>query len=398
MLPGKALVVSRPVQADVLVVGGGIIGTTTAAYLARGGASVTLVERAALASGPSGRNLGLVSGPHPPELRSIAERSLQAYLALARETGAFTIDAADVGCLCISSDGRGLPAGVGDELDGDQVAEVEPLLAVRCAAGVVIPARHVDPGAAVSAWAEDARSHGASIRVGCPVRGLLDDGGRVTGATTDEGAIFAGCVVLATGWEAPRLAAGLGIDVPVRGVRGWIVTTRPAPFRLRRPINEVDFSGGVAAVPLFTLGDVADGNVGAPIVAAQMRQDAAGRLVLGASLAPALGDADDDGSQAVRLICRRAIELIPGIAEVPIAETRTCVRPVSFDGLPLHGPIDGIDGLVVACGHRSHGLTWGPGSGEAVARGVLEGEWDPALSPARLERKASANPRFAPGR
>jgi glycine/D-amino acid oxidase-like deaminating enzyme len=380
---GEALVVSRPVQPDVLVVGGGIIGTTTAAYLARGGASVTLVERAELASGPSGRSLGLVSGPHPPELRSIAERSLQAYLALARETGSFAIDTANVGCLCISSDERDLPRGEGEQLDGDQVAEAEPLLAVRCAAGAVIPARHVDPGGAVSAWAEEARRHSARIRVGCPVRSLLGDGGRVAGAMTDEGPIFAGRVVLATGWEAPRLAAGLGIDLPVRGVRGWIVTTRPAPFRLRRPINEVDFSRGVAAVPLLTLSDIADGNVAAPIVAAQMRQDAAGRLVLGASLAAATGEADDDGAQAVQSICRRAIELIPTIAEVPIAETRTCVRPVSFDGLPLHGPVDGIEGLVLACGHRSHGLTWGPGSGEAVARGVLEGEWDPALSPSR---------------
>ena len=382
-------------QRDVLVVGGGIVGTTTAAYLARRGASVTLVERAELASGPSGRNLGLVSGPHPPELQSIAARSLHAYLALARETGAFSIDAVNVGCLCISFDGRGLPRGEGDELDGDRVAEAEPLLAVRCAAGVVIPARHVDPGGAVSAWAEDARSHGAIIRVGCPVRSLLEDRGRVTGAMTDEGAIFAGCVVLATGWETPRLAAGLGIDVPVRGVRGWIVTTRPAPFRLRRPINEVDFSGGIAAVPLLTLGEVADGNVAAPIVAAQMRQDAAGRLVLGASFAPAIGDADDDGAQAVALICRRAIELIPRIGEVPIADTRTCVRPVSVDGLPLHGPVDGIGGLVLACGHRSHGMTWGPGSGEAVARGVLEGEWDPTLSPARLSGRLGQPP-FVP--
>jgi glycine/D-amino acid oxidase-like deaminating enzyme len=376
------------VQSDVLVVGGGIIGTTTAAYLARGGASVTLVERAELASGPSGRSLGLVSGPHPPELRSIAERSLQAYLALARETGAFAIDAADVGCLCISSDESGLPPGEGEELDGDQVAEAEPLLAVRCAAGVVIPARHVDPGGAVSAWAEEARRHDARIRVNCPVRSLLVDGGRVAGAMTDEGPILASCVVLATGWEAPRLAAGLGIDVPLRGVRGWIVTTRPAPFRLRRPISAFDFSAGVPAVPVLTVGDIADGSAGAPIVAAQMRQDAAGRLVLGASLAAAMGDADDDGAQAVASICRRAIELIPAIAEVQIAETRTCVRPASFDGLPLHGPVDGIDGLVLACGHRSHGLTWGPGCGESVARGVLEGEWDPSLTPARLERTA----------
>jgi glycine/D-amino acid oxidase-like deaminating enzyme len=380
------------VQADVLVVGGGIIGTTTAAYLGRGGASVTLVERAELAAGPSGRSLGLVSGPHPPELRPIAERSLQAYLALARETGAFAIDAADVGCLCISSDERGLPPDVGEQLDGDQVAEAEPLLAPRFAAGVVIPARHVDPGGAVSAWADEARRHGARIRLGCPVRSLLRDRGRIAGAATDAGLISAGCTVLATGWETPRLAAGLGIDVPVRGARGWIVTTRPAPFRLRRPINEVDFSGGVAAVPLLTLGDIAAGNVAAPLVAGQMRQDAAGRLVLGATFAPATGDADDDGAGAVRSICRRAIELVPPIADVAIAETRTCVRPVSLDGLPLHGPVDGIDGLVLASGHRSHGLTWGPGSGEAVARGVLTGEWDPALSPVRLEGQASLRP------
>jgi glycine/D-amino acid oxidase-like deaminating enzyme len=180
------------------------------------------------------------------------------------------------GVYCISPDGRGLPRGEGEQLDGDQVAEAEPLLAVRCAAGVLITARHVDPGGAVAAWAEEARRHGARIRVGCLVRLLLEDAGRVAGAATDEGEILAGCVVLAAGWETPRLASSLGFDVPVRGVRGWIVTTRPAPFHLRRPINEVDFSGGVAATPLLTLADIAGGNVGTPIVAAQMRQDAAG--------------------------------------------------------------------------------------------------------------------------
>jgi glycine/D-amino acid oxidase-like deaminating enzyme len=172
-------------------------------------------------------------------------------------------------------------------------------------------------------------------------------------------------------------------------VRGWIVTTRPAPFRLRRPINEVDFSGGVAGVPSVTLGDIAAGNVGAPSVAAQMRRDAAGRLVLGATFAPATGDADEGGALAVRAICRRASELIPPIGDIAIAETRTCVRPVSLDGLPLHGPVAGIDGVVLACGHRSHGLTWGPGSGEAVARGILAEEWGPALSPGRFDSRGA---------
>lgn len=111
--------------------------------------------------------------------------------------------------------------------------------------------------------------------------------------------------------------------------------------------------------------------------------------MLGASLAPALGEADCDGGLAVRAICRRAIELIPPIAGLAVAETRTCVRPISADGLPVHGPVQEIDGLILACGHRSHGLTWGPGSGEAVARGILKGKWDPALSPQRLARADS---------
>jgi glycine oxidase len=338
----------------------------------------------------------LVSGPHPPELRSIADQSLEAYLALARETGAFAIDLENVGCLCISSDGSGLPEDEGERLDGDQVAKAEPLLAVRCAAGVVIPARQVDPAAAVSAWTDEARRHGAQIRVGCPVRSLLVDGRRVTGVATDEGAILAGCVVLATGWESPRPAAGLGIDVPVRGVRGWIVTTRPDPFQLRRPLNEIDFSGGVTTIPSLTLDDIAEGNVGAPSVAAQIRQDAAGRLVLGASLAPAMGEADDDGGQAVRSICRRAIELISQLAELAIAETRTCVRPVSLDGLPLHGPVAGVDGLVLACGHRSHGLTWGPAAVRQSPAEFSRANGIRRSRPPAWRQRASTKPQFVP--
>jgi glycine/D-amino acid oxidase-like deaminating enzyme len=60
------------------------------------------------------------------------------------------------------------------------------------------------------------------------------------------------------------------------------------------------------------------------------------------------------------------------------------------------GPVDGIDGLVLACGHRSHGLSWGPGCGEAIARGILEGEWDAALLPVRLEPNAALKPLVVP--
>jgi len=368
------------VRPDVLVVGGGIVGVTSAAFLARRGATVVLAERAELASGPSGRNLGLVSGPYPRELGRIAERSLAAYLALAAEHGSSWVDVADTGCLYLSTDGRNLPE-EGGRLDGDGIAAAEPLLAERFEAGVVLPGRRVDPAAAVAAWAAEARRHGAEIRTGLPVRRLLFDRERVTGAATDEGPLPAGRTVLASGWEAPALLAALGRDLGVSGVRGWIVTTRPAPFRLRRPLAEAAFKKAFSAIRQPVVRDLADGRSTTPATAAQIVQDRMGRVALGSSLAAALGPTDDDGPSAVRAICRRALELLPQLAAVPVAETRTCVRPVSTDGLPLLGPLDGVDGLVLAGGHGGFGLSLGPGSGEAVAQGILDGVWDPALLP-----------------
>jgi glycine/D-amino acid oxidase-like deaminating enzyme len=370
------------VSPDVLVVGGGILGATSAAYLAREGASVVLVEAAQLAAGPSGRNLGLITGPHPSELRRIADRSLAAYLRLAEATGGSWIDADEVGCLYLSADGRDLPA-EGDRLDADAIAEAEPLLAERFEAAVVLPTRRVDPAAAVAAWAEEARRRGAEVRTGCPIRALRLDGGRVTGAESDEGPMRAAHTVVATGWEAPRLVAPLGRDLGVTGVRGWLVTTRPAPFRLRRPLAEAAFKAALAAIAWPTVGDFAEGRRAVAASAAQVVQDAAGRVTLGSSLAASHGPADADGGLAVRAICRRAIELLPQLAAVPVAETRTCIRPGSLDGLPLLGPLDGLDGLVVACGHGGYGLTLGPGSGEAVANGILHSEWDQAFLPLR---------------
>jgi glycine/D-amino acid oxidase-like deaminating enzyme len=367
------------VDPEVLVIGGGIVGVTSAAYLARAGAVVVLLEHADLASGPSGRSQGLVGGPHPPPVHDLAERSLAAYLELAHKTGAFALDADDIGCLMLAEDDHELPP----EAERVDAHEAEPLLATRPAAAGVIECRRIDPAAAVAAWAAEARQHGAEIRTGVPVRSLAADGDRVVGAHTDTGFVPAGTTVLATGWEAPRLLAPIGGTLDVVGVRGWIATTRPAPFRLRRPIMEMGYKQSFARLELLTVGGLARGEPPGPLTAALISQDAAGRVLLGASLAHATGAADSDGAAALRGITSRALELVPALADVAVAETRTCVRPVSADGLPYLGPLDGLDGLVVAAGHGGTGVTLGPGSGELVARGVREGAWDPRLLPGR---------------
>ena len=75
---------------------------------------------------------------------------------------------------------------------------------------------------------------------------------------------------------------------------------------------------------------------------------------------------------------------MPALAGLAIAETRSCQRPYSPDGLPLIGPYPGAGGLVLATGHGSVGVTQSLGTGEAVADGIAERRWDAALAPQRL--------------
>ena len=88
---------------DVLVVGGGVIGVATAWCCAEAGLSVRLLERASLAAEASGRNQGLVIGPHPPAMAQLAEAGLRRYLELHEVSGgAFAFDRDDHGCLLVS--------------------------------------------------------------------------------------------------------------------------------------------------------------------------------------------------------------------------------------------------------------------------------------------------------
>ncbi|MDP9258320.1 MAG: FAD-binding oxidoreductase, partial [Actinomycetota bacterium] len=218
---------------DVVVVGGGIVGIAVAASCARRGLAVTLCEAGGLAQAASGRNQGLVIGPNPPEMEAIGRLTLELLLDLHERSGrAFAFDRDPYGCLMLGDED-------GELLDGAALREAEPLLSEVTESGWLnLNARRIDPGAAAAALAEDARASGAEIRTGCAVRELLRRGDDVTGVLTDDGRIEAACVVVAAGPWSWRVCRSLPRDVPVRGVRGWIIVTRPAPFRLRYAIEE----------------------------------------------------------------------------------------------------------------------------------------------------------------
>ncbi len=361
---------------DVIVVGGGVVGVATAWFCAEAGLRTLLYERDGLAAHASGRNQGLVIGPHAPEMAAIAAAGLDLYLDLhERSKEAFFFDRDPHGCLM---------AGEGD-LTGATLAGIEPLLGPAVErAELNWDARRVDPAALVATMADRARAAGAEIRTGTEVRELVRRGDRVTGVLSDDGFAEADVVVVAAGPWSWRVCRSLPFDVPVRGVRGWLVVTRPAPFRLRHAVEETFWGAVKKGLVTPTVADLAEGKPPAPVIAGLVQQDSQGRLLLGASLATSATDHPEGQDEAVAAVCRRAAELIPACAEVPVAEIRTCRRPLSADGLPLHGPVPGIDGLVLASGHGSQGITWGGGSGQAVANGIVSGVWDRRLLPDRF--------------
>jgi glycine/D-amino acid oxidase-like deaminating enzyme len=361
---------------DVVVVGGGIVGIATAASCARRGLRVTLCEAGGLAQAASGRNQGLVIGPHPVAMEAIGRRTLELFLDLHERSGqAFAFDREPHGCLVLGAEGSG------DVLSGPELHAAEPLLAPGVErAELNLDARRIDPGAAAVALADVARAAGAEIRTGCAVRELLRRGEAVTGVLTDDGRIEADAVVVAAGPWSWRVCRSLPDDVPVRGVHGWILVTRPAPFRLRHAIEE-EWTRPAPAAP--TLAQLGDGTEPLPYVTCVLQQDAGGRVLVGSSLHGATSEVDES-PETRRAIARRAVELMPALAGLTIAEARSCQRPFSPDGLPLLGPYPGAEGLVLATGHGSLGVTQSLGSGEAVAEGILGEQWDPALAPARL--------------
>src|SRR6476619_3286813 len=127
-------------MADVIVIGGGIVGASAAWQLAELGARVTLLERGALASGATARSQGLLLPPDHAELHPVFNETLRLYRRLAAESG------------------------IDFELDDDEVLREEPALAPHLVGGLLYPdGFRTDPGALTAAAASAARAAGAAI-------------------------------------------------------------------------------------------------------------------------------------------------------------------------------------------------------------------------------------------
>ncbi|MFN2520778.1 MAG: NAD(P)/FAD-dependent oxidoreductase, partial [Candidatus Limnocylindria bacterium] len=244
---------------DVVIIGGGISGAAAAYELARAGASVTLLEKGALASMASGWTLAGVrqSGRHPAEL-PLATAAVRRWEGLADELGsdvgyrqegnlrlARTPDEVPIiADLVREQRAQGLDVAF---LDGNAaVRDIAPALAETILAASYCPSDgHADPVATVRAFAAAAARHGAVLRTDTRVAGLDPTGGRVRGVRIGDAAIAADAVLIAAGVHSDELCALVDLELPIAVRLTGVLQTVPMPPLLRQVLGvaNADFAG-----------------------------------------------------------------------------------------------------------------------------------------------------------
>jgi glycine/D-amino acid oxidase-like deaminating enzyme len=369
-------------SAEVVVVGGGVIGCSVASALSAMGADVLLLESREIAHGASGRNHGLVFYPQNPLTDPLYRLTHQMYRDLSAGSEVnISLDPEPMGFfILVSTEDQWAAAeieakacAVGgvrvERLDRDQLLAAEPKVAESMlGAWYIDDGYRLDPRALTMAMVLNARAAGAEVRTHVDVKQILVREGRTTGVICDEGIVSAGTVVLAGGPWSPKLARSAGVDLPMSGARGWLMLVTPRGEICSHLLESSGWHlmAGDPGPKQVTAGAYGEGRLPEPDIGLLIQPTANGNLLLGGSRIPSLRQ-DPEGSEVAQMIARKAVAAVPALDGAEVREVWSGVRPMTRDGLPILGWAPEVEGLYVATGHGGQGVMLGGGSGRLVA-------------------------------
>ena len=351
-----------PERAEVVVVGGGVIGTSAAFHLAEAGLDVLLLERSELASGSTSRAAGGVRAQFSDPLNiALGLRSLEAFARFPERPGA-EIDLKQVGYLFLldrEEDVRAFERGIEMQnahgvssrfVSLEEARRLSPLAGLDgVLAATYSPLDgHASPEAVVQGYAAGARRHGASVLTGCAVTGIDVVEGEIRAVETDGGKLATGTVVCAAGAWSPELARMVGLDLPVEPVLREIGFTGPAPDLPEHMPLTVDFTSGL-----------------------YFHREGPGLLFGMADRAQAPGfdaPSDPDWLDDVTAVAERRL---PRLLELGLAGGWRGYYEVTPDHNALIGESPDVARFLYVTGFSGHGFLQGPAAGEIVRDLVL---------------------------
>jgi len=436
-MPGPALDpiatdTALPAKADVVIVGGGIIGVSTALFLAERGIDVVLCEKGMPGAEQSSRNWGWVRvmGRDEREI-PLAIEALRIWDTLDARIGGET-GFRRSGILYISENERDVanrdawlamaqPYGVDSrQLGADATAAAMPGAALRYEGALFTPSDgRAEPQKAVPAIVAGARRAGARIVTGCAVRGVERTAGRISAVVTEKGRIETSTVVVAGGAWSRLFLKNLGIRLPQLKVRNTVLRTGPASggpegagatatyaYRKR-------FDGG------YTIADgAANLHAIVPDSFAFFRDFQPARKAEGEAVQVGLSaqswnelfeigavpldrpgaferhrvlDPNPDSRRALHAL-DAAAKTFPFLRETKVQQIWAGLIDVTPDAVPVISAAEGVPGLIIATGFSGHGFGIGPGAGHLVADLVTGDKPVVDPTPFRLSRFLDGTP------
>lgn len=361
---------------DCIVVGGGLIGMSSARELAAAGLRVRLLERGALGREASWAGGGILSPLAPWEMPESVTRlaawSQAAYPALSEalagatgvdpewtRSGLLSLEPAEPARAYAWAHARGVAHEV---LDAAAVAAIEPRCRGAGSALWLPEIAQIRNPRLLRALRIALESERVTLEEHAEVTGFVMRGGRVRGVRTARGNFEAECVIVASGAWSGRLLAHLGLDAPIGPVRGQMLMYRTEPGLVR----SIVLDGDRYLVP---------------------RRD--GHVLVGSTLEETGFDASTTAA-ARDALESAAVTIVPALGEAPVVSHWAGLRPASPQGIPAIGPVPGIEGLWLNAGHFRNGVLLAPASARLLRNLVLEEV--PIVDPAAYAVQVAARP------
>lgn len=366
--------------ADVVIVGAGVIGCSTAYHLARAGVTdVAVVEMAQIGSGSSGQSASMLSLQFCQDPLSVqmARHSYDRYMRFEEELGV-PIDFKRTGWVSLGSEAMAESVRHDAEMRQAHGIETEILTPAEIArrypeinvADIAVGAWGPDDGPfdthmIMTGYSKRAREMGVAFYQGVRATGISVEGGRVTGVITDAGTIATRTVINAAGPWAIEIGRWVGVEIPMVNTARTIVVT--GPFPAIPPDNPFvyDLDASWYYRPegpsvLMGMGDQPVDNLDVPFQ-----------------------------QEMVDQIIDMAVHRAPVLENAAFQTGWTGVRPMTPDDLPILGPVPSVEGFLLNCGWGGTGIIQSPIAGQLLAECVADGRASTmALEPFSIGRFA----------
>ena len=375
---------------DVIIIGGGIIGSSVAWQLARRKKKVLVIERKDVCSGSAGATDGVV-GYHTkkPGLQlDLAVQSIEMFRTLNRDLetnveygfeagGMQPVEDKDQWDMLASMAAEQRKSGVDIRMiTAEEACSIEPNLNPDIYGALWSPTGgKVNPLAMTFGFARAAKRLGAVYLTETEVTHILTEGGRAVGVNTSAGEFRAECIVDAAGAWAGKVAALAGIDLPIRPRKGQLLITEPIGPFLRATVQCAMYN--VIKFRPETIKDPAVLKLGSSL---SIEQQESGGLIIGGTRE--FADFEEENTfEAVETMVKRAVRFFPALKDVSIIRCFSGFRPYTPDGLSMMGEVRTLPGFYMAAGHEGDGIALSPITGRLMAELITDGKTSYDITP-----------------